>query len=170
MKNLFILIFVFVSSQIFAQISTTRMDDFRLNMTLPELEKTLGKKVELTKDENQYNYIYKTNHKGNDFEFLFYELTDENGRSYMNLFQISTTSSKIKTLSKVGVGNTLDELWNVYKNYTISIWNQWDEKTETYHKDNRVFQLYDNDNGNVLYFDIKNNKVVKISLGMNEGC
>lgn len=168
-KSLFLLLLL-ISVISFAQISTTRMNEMRLNNTLQEVEKALGKKLEIAKKVDDYYYTIKINDKGSDFELSFVETTDDNGRTIYLLHQIVTKSSNIKTLSKIGVGSSLDDLLRAYKNYTISIWSSWDEKTEKTSKTNRTFQLSDHDFGSVIYFELVNDKVTEVTLGIFEGC
>lgn len=170
MKKTFTILLFVASLALSAQISTTRMNDLKLGMSLSEVESKLGKPLELTKGENDYGYVTKISHKGADFSVRFIENQNESGMTYYSLYEVETTSSAVKTLSKVGIGSSLDDLWKAYKNYSISIWKMWDEKTESYSTQERVFQLQDNDASTVLYFYLKNDKVYKISLNYNEGC
>lgn len=170
MKKTFTLFLFAASLALSAQISTTRMNDLKLGMSLSEVESKLGKPLELTKGENDYGYVTKISHKGADFSVRFIENQNENGMTYYSLYEVETTSSAVKTLSKVGIGSSLDDLWKAYKNYSISIWKMWDEKTEAYSTQERVFQLQDNDASTVLYFYLRNDKVYKISLNYFEGC
>ena len=88
----------------------------------------------------------------------------------MILYSITTTTPKIKTLSNVGVGSSLEDLWKAYKNYNISIGNIWDEKTEKYTTTERVFQLNDYEVGTAIYFYLRNDKVYEITVSLHEGC
>lgn len=164
-----ILLFIgFVFSN--AQISTTRMNDLKLGMTLSEAESKLGHPLELSKGEDEWGYTTKITHKGAEFQVRFIESQNENGMTYYSLYEVETTSSSVKTLSKIGIGSSLDDLWKAYKNYSISIWKSWDEKADGYSNTERIFQLQDNDASTVLYFHLRNDKVYKISLNYFEGC
>lgn len=153
-----------------AQISTTRMNDLKLGMSLSDAEGVVGKPFELSKGENDWGYVTTISHKGAELKVMFTENRNENDMVYYSLYQIETTSSNIKTLSKIGVGSSLDDLWKAYKNYSISVWKSWDSDNEKYSDNERVFQLQDNDASTVLYFYLRNDKVYKISLNYFEGC
>lgn len=170
MKKTFTILLFTASLTLSAQISTTRMNDLKLGMSLSEVESSLGKPLELTKGENDWGYVTKISNKGVEFSVRFIENQNENGMTYYSLYEVETTSASVKTLSKVGVGSSLDDLWKAYKNYSISVWKGWDEKTEKYSTTERVFQLQDNDASTVLYFYLKNDKIYKISLNYFEGC
>lgn len=154
----------------FAQISTTRMNEIRIASNLAEVETTLNQKLEISKKQDDWLYKTRVNHKGSEFELGFTEYVDENNQTKIELFEITTESASLKTLSQIGIGNSLEDLWKVYKNYNISVWSTWDESTEKYSKTERVFQLNDYDAGTVLYFYLRNDKVYKITLSFFEGC
>lgn len=170
MKSIFSILIFSAFLSLNAQISTTRMNDLRLGMSLTEVESALGKPLELTKGENDWGYVTTVSHKGADFFVRFTENQNESGMTYYSLYEVETTSIAVKTLSKIGIGSSLDDLWKAYKNYSISVWKGWDEKTEKYSTTERVFQLQDNDASTVLYFYLRNDKVYKISLNYFEGC
>lgn len=170
MKKIFLLFLICMIQFSFAQISTTRMNEIRIQSTLAEVEATLGQKLEVSKKQDDWLYKTRVNHKGSDFELGFTEFIDENNQSKIELFEITTESASLKTLSKLGIGSSLDDLWVAYKNYNISVWATWDESIEGYSKKERVFQLNDYDAGTVLYFYLRNDKVYKITLSFFEGC
>ena len=170
MKSILFSIIIIAASNCFAQISTTRMNDFRLRASLADVEKSVGHKLELAKKMDDWLYKTTVTQNGAEIELGFNQFTDENGQVRTELYEISTKSSAIKTLSKVGVGSSLDDLWKAYKNYSISVWSTWDEKTEKYSTTERVFQLNDNDEGNALFFYLRNGIVYQILLSFNEGC
>lgn len=170
MKTTFSILLLTAFFLLNAQISTTRMNDLKLGMSLTEAETVLGKALELTKGENDWGYVTKVTHKGAEFSLRFVENQNEGGMTYYSLNDVETTSTQIKTLSKIGIGSSLDDLWKAYKNYSISIWKGWDENAEAYSTTERVFQLQDSDASTVLYFYLKNDKVYKIALNYFEGC
>ena len=170
MKKVFLLFFTCLLSISFAQISTTRMNEIRIDSNLAEVETALGQKLEVSKKQDDWLYKTRVNHNGSEFELGFTEFMDENNQTQIELFEITTESASLKTLSKIGIGNSLDDLWKAYKNYNISVWATWDESTEDYSKKERVFQLNDYDAGTVLYFYLRNDKVYKITLSFFEGC
>ncbi|MBA5628541.1 hypothetical protein [Moheibacter lacus] len=152
------------------QISTTRMNDIRINSSLSEVETAVGQKLELSKKLDDWLYTTTVNQKGSEIELGFTQYTDENGQNTTQLYEIKTKSSNIRTLSKLGIGSSLDDLWKAYKNYNVSIWNAWNPDTEKYSTTERVFQLNDNDAATALYFYLRNGKVYEIVLSFNEGC
>ncbi len=113
MKKLFPLLLglLFLSAQ--AQITTGRINDIRLNKTQEEIEKTIGQKLKLKSDEYDWLSYAEINHKGIQLKLGFVKLTTEEGTAEnYTLYEIRTSSPNIKTLSGIGVGSSLDELWN----------------------------------------------------------
>ncbi|MGB6082932.1 hypothetical protein [Moheibacter sp.] len=170
MKKIFLLIFFLLIQYSFGQISTTRMNEIRLQSSLADIENALGQKLDLSKKLEEWFYSTKVTHKGSEFLLNFSEYSDENNQMKIQLFEISTQSASVKTLSNIGVGSSLEDLWKAYKNYNISIWRLWDDKSEKYSTTERVFQLNDYEAGTALYFYLRNDKIYKITLSFSEGC
>lgn len=170
MKKIFTLLTLGIFSFGIAQISTTRMNEMRLNNTLQQVEKALGQKLEITKTGDDWLFYVKVTDKGADFTLGFLESINESNSNELVLYEIKTNSSEIKTLSKLGVGSSIDDLWKAYKNYNISVWQMWDEIEDSNSKTDRVFNIQDHDAGTSLYFYLRNNKVYEIVIGVYEGC
>lgn len=170
MKKISTLLTLGIFSFGIAQISTTRMNEMRLNNTLQQVEKALGQKLEITKTGDDWLFYVKVTDKGADFTLGFLESINESNSNELVLYEIKTNSSEIKTLSKLGVGSSIDDLWKAYKNYNISVWQMWDEIEDSNSKTDRVFNIQDHDAGTSLYFYLRNNKVYEILIGINEGC
>lgn len=170
MKKIFTLLTLGIFSFGIAQISTTRMNEMRLNNTLQQVEKALGQKLEITKTGDDWLFYVKVSDKGADFTLGFLESINESNSNELVLYEIKTNSSEIKTLSKLGVGSSIDDLWKAYKNYNISVWQMWDEIEDSNSKTDRVFNIQDHDAGTSLYFYLRNNKVYEIVIGVYEGC
>lgn len=170
MKKIFTLLTLGIFSFGIAQISTTRMNEMRLNNTLQQVEKALGQKLEITKTGDDWLFYVKVTDKEADFTLGFLESINESNSKELVLYEIKTNSSEIKTLSKLGVGSSIDDLWKAYKNYNISVWQMWDEIEDSNSKTDRVFNIQDHDAGTSLYFYLRNNKVYEIVIGVYEGC
>lgn len=170
MKKISTLLTLGIFSFGIAQISTTRMNEMRLNNTLQQVEKALGQKLEITKTGDDWLFYVKVTDKGADFTLGFLESINESNSNELVLYEIKTNSSEIKTLSKLGVGSSIEDLWKAYKNYNISVWQMWDEIEDSNSKTDRVFNIQDHDAGTSLYFYLRNNKVYEIVIGINEGC
>lgn len=170
MKKIFTLLTLGIFGFSIAQISTTRMNEMRLNNTLQQVEKALGQKLEISKTGDDWLFYVKVSDKGADFTLGFLESINESNSNELVLYEIKTNSSEIKTLSKLGVGSSIDDLWKAYKNYNISVWQMWDEIEDSNSKTDRVFNIQDHDAGTSLYFYLRNNKVYEIVIGVYEGC
>ncbi|MBF0596491.1 hypothetical protein [Faecalibacter rhinopitheci] len=75
-------------------------------------------------------------------------------------FSVESEGKELITLSGIKIGSSLDDLWKVYKNNSISYLGT---------DDNRYFTFYDLENETELIFYLKNNKVWKIKLSYEKG-
>lgn len=164
MKNWIITAFLFFSSFGFAQVSTTRINDIKMGMSLTDLEKMVGNKIKLKVDEDGYPLEeINVTYKGIKYKLYFWHFEEGNKVS-----SIEASDSSLKTLSGIGIGSSLEDLWSKYKAYNISIFNGWDENGNK--SNERYFSIQDNDNGTQLRITLKNNKVVSFSVYYYEGC
>ncbi len=151
-KYITYLLFCF-STFCFAQISTTKMNELKIGMRPAQIMKLLGNKPAAIADNNE------TNIKVNGINYTIYiqegYLSKGEGDTYLG--SISTTSKAIKTLSGVGVGNTVEDLWNAYS----SKYNVFLSKSEN---NFREFRIQDEENGTMLIFELKNEIVTKINI------
>ena len=174
MKTQILLIALLFSILLPAQITESGMNGLKLNQTLQETEKITGQKINLKLSEEDWGHSASLKVKDADLKLIFINSNFDEGKPNYILFRISTQSTKIKTENGVGVGNTLDELWNAYKNHSISIWKDW-AKEELKTKDNfRIFTVQtslDNESASSeISFYLKNNKVYKVEVYLYEGC
>ncbi|MGB3453949.1 MAG: hypothetical protein WBA59_08980 [Moheibacter sp.] len=173
MKKLFPLLLglLFLSAQ--AQITTGRINDIRLNKTQEEIEKTIGQKLKLKSDEYDWLSYAEINHKGIQLKLGFVKLTTEEGTAEnYTLYEIRTSSPNIKTLSGIGVGSSLDELWNTYKkDFNLSVWFLWDDDIQDISKKKRMFELTGLEEYTVIRFYLDNDKITEIVVAVSEdGC
>ena len=157
-----------------AQITESGMNGLKISQTLQETEKMTGQKLKLKLSEEDWGHIATVRVQDAELKLVFIDINYDEGKPNYILFRISTQSTKIKTVKGMGVGNTLDELWNTYKNHSISIWKDW-AKEELKTKDNfRIFtvqaSLDDDLAPSEISFYLKNNKVYKVEVYLYEGC
>lgn len=169
MKTILSSLICLIVLNIQAQISTSRMGDIYIGKRKADVEKVIGQKIITEKEDGYYDQKAEIHHKGVDYLLTFIDGYVD-GEEAVMLYEISTTSTKIKTISGMGVGNTLEDLWKTYKNYTIELVWSWDMDREQFSKTERIFKIYDYDNATVLQFLLKNDKVYQIRIYVYEGC
>lgn len=154
MKTKIALVGLFLLSIVgFGQISTTRMNELKIGMRPSEVLKLLGKKPAAIVDEGETNFTLK----GIDYtiEIRSGYLSKTENDTYLS--SISTTSKNIKTLSGIGIGSTLEDLWKAYSSkYNVLL----DKSNNNY----REFRIDDRENGVILTFSLKNEIVTIIGL------
>ena len=137
----------------FAQISTMRMNELKIGMRPSEVLKLSGNKPMAIADDNETKIALK----GIDYtiEMRSGYLSKTENDTYLS--SISTTSKNIKTLSGIGVGSSLDDLWKAYSSkYNVYL----DKSNNNY----REFKIDDKENGVIMNFNLKNEIVTKIEL------
>ncbi|WP_313580152.1 hypothetical protein [Chishuiella sp.] len=151
--NLFLVGFVVSTIFCSAQISTTRMNDFKIGMFPSDLFKLIGNKAAAIAIDTEFSIVNK------GIEYTLYVgdgyLSGENGGAYLK--SISTKSKNIKTLSGLGIGSTLDDLWNAYSTKYYVFINKEIEGI-------RSFSIQDEQNGTILTFELINGRVDKIEI------
>ncbi len=171
MNKLLLLLALFVSGLINAQVSTTRINDFRLGEKKYDLEKIIGKTINFSKENGYQTEPANIVYKGIVYELYFNPSYDDNGNQ-INDFTLHSVRSKdktLKTISGITVGSTFDELLSKFKDYNIEINDSWDDNGNRT-KTNRIFTINDYDAGTYLVFTLKNGKVTEFYVGYNEGC
>ncbi|MFA7616666.1 MAG: hypothetical protein WCY16_08830 [Weeksellaceae bacterium] len=173
MKTLFSLLFTLLLLSSQAQITTGRINDVRLNKTLEEIEQTIGQKLKLKSDEYDWLSYAEISHKGIQMKLGFVKRTNEEGTSEnFILYEIRTSSHNIKTLSGIGVGSNLDDLWNTYKkDFNLSVWFLYDDEIQDISKKKRMFELTGLEEYTVIRFYLDNDKITEIVISISEdGC
>lgn len=178
MKYLFSLCVLFFSMQSFAQtanmeVSTLRIGPFKINMDKSEAESYARKPLLTAKESNQYNG--ETTVKYNN-ELLKVNINSqydgENKPEKEVITNLSSTSTKFRTKSGMGIGSSRSELINTYKDFSnFEVFTGWEENGEGRSKTTSYFVLKDVDAGTALSFKLVNNIVVEISVYIDEeGC
>lgn len=171
MKKLITLFTILYSSLIFAQVSTTRINDFKVGMKKSELEKIIGKKINLKMPDGYQEEPVNVVYKGIVYEVYFSNSYDDNGNQLaeMQLASVRSKDKSLKTLSGIGFGSTMNELIEKYKDNNIEISDSWDDNGNRT-KTTRHFTINDYDAGTYLVMTLKNGKVVEFYVSYNEGC
>ena len=159
-----------ISAISFAQVSTTRINDFRLGDKISDLEKIIGKPIHLNLEDGYQTSPGYVIHKGVVYEVYFNPAYDDNGQQLdeYTLYSVRSKDKTLKTLSGIKVGSTFDELLNKFKDYNIEISDSWDDNGNRT-KTERLFTINDYDAGTYLVFTLKNGKVTEFYVSYNEG-
>ncbi|HEY4539171.1 MAG TPA: hypothetical protein VIG94_04050 [Faecalibacter sp.] len=171
MKIKSLLLMLFCCIAVNAQVSTTRINEFRLGMKKSELEKIVGKTISVKLNEG---YPMETSHvvyKGIVYEVNFSKAYDDNGNELKDftIYSVTSQDRTLKTLSGISIGSSFDEVLNKYKNNNISIYDSWTENS-TRDKSTRLFSINDDEAGTQLILTIKNGRVSEFYVSYNEGC
>ena len=154
-----------------AQVSTTRINEFRLGMKKSEIEKLIGKSIQLKMNEGYPSEASHVVYKGIVYEVFFNKAYDDNGNELKDftIYSVTSQDRTLKTLSGISIGSTFDEVINKYKHNNITIYDYWTEES-TKDKKVRIFTINDFDAATQLMLTIKNGKVSEFHVSYNEGC
>ena len=171
MKNYITLLAFVLSTLTFAQVSTTRMNDFKIGMKKSDLEKIIDKTIQVKLNEGYPSEASHVVFKGIVYEVYFNKSYDDNGNELKDytIYSITSRDRTLKTLSGITIGSSFDEVLNKYKNNNISIYDSWNEDS-TRDKSTRMFSIDDYDAGTQLVITIKSGKVTEFYVSYKEGC
>ena len=145
--------FLLLSVVGFGQISTTRMNELKIGMRPSEVLKLLGNKPVAIADENETKITLREIDYTIEIRSGYLSKTEND--TYLS--SISTRSKNIKTLSGIGIGSSLEDLWKAYSSkYNVLL--------DKSNNNNREFRIDDRENGVILSFSLKNEIVTTIGL------
>ncbi len=153
-------------------ISTMRMGVFKLKTTVAEIEKLIGQKLKISHVVDNYLDTAKVNFEKVDYVLSLAKRYNENEKAPVvwELYSVSSSNTKLKTKSGIGINNTKAEILAAYDKYSLNIYNDWYYKEKGNAKDKiQYITLSDYDAGTQLVF-ITDNRVVKsIEVTLYEG-
>lgn len=176
MKTIITSLVLLLASVGYAQdfnLSTLKMGTYSLKMPKEDAEKIAERKLIVPTEQNEYNGESNVFYHGEQIKISVtqnYFTENASPESYV-LYSLSTTSKKFKTKSGIGIGNTRNDLINTYRDYpNFSIHEGWTDEGE---RDLSIsyFSMEDFDAGTMMTFKLSNNRVVEITISINEdGC
>jgi hypothetical protein len=175
MKLLSALLLGFLSLAATAQTTTVTMagiGDIRLGMKKTDFEKLLNQSFSLphltAKNEDYYQDTIHINYKGIDADVIFQKQYSENDKYDLAVWEIKSNSPQLKTKSGIGIGDDKYKIISTYEGYTIWIMPEYENNYTVKSKTKSTIWLH-GDNGNVIVFDLDNNKVTSMRVTYFEG-
>jgi hypothetical protein len=175
MKLLSTLPLVFFSFAAFGQTTTVTMagiGDIKLGMKKAEFEKMLNQTFSLphltAKNEDYYQDTVHINYKGIDADVIFQKQYGENDKYDIAVWEIKSSSPQLKTKSGVGIGDDKYKIISTYEGYTIWIMPEYENNYTVKSKTKSTIWLH-GDNGEVIVFNLDNNKVTAMRVTYFEG-
>jgi len=151
-------------------ITTLRMGPFKLNATPAEVEKVIGKKIEL--HHKEYVDTVDVNYSGIAFTLVFSQEYNEDAKkpALWKLYAVSSAATPLKTKSLIGIGSTKTAILQAYDKYDVTIYNDYEYKEKGNAKDKIQFiHLMDSDAGTEILFTTENRVVKKIEVAIIQG-
>jgi len=151
-------------------ITTQRIGVFKLKTTKTDIEKIIGKKIEL--ESKDYLDSVQINYGGVNYILVFSQDYGDDGKKLAErkLYAVSSTTTSLKTKSLIGIGSTKAEILLAYDKFDLTIYNDYDYKQKLNPKDKIQFIcLRDFDGGTQITFTTENRVVKKIEVSIDEG-
>jgi hypothetical protein len=173
MRKFILAIAVFTSLQLAAQnndylIKMDGIGNLKLDMTQSEIEKVLGKKINLKNpadDENYWADTVATKYKNTDITLYFEKLYDDSVNSHMALMGMRVTNPLYKTVAGIGIGADKLKIITTYEMSRLNIMPEYTDDTyTTLSKTLSSIWVNNDDSETTLVFYLKNKKVFAIDL------
>lgn len=175
MKLLSTLLFSFLSFIAFAQTTTVTMSgigDLKLGMKKTDFEKLVNQSFSLphlsAKNDDYYQDTVHINYKGMEADVIFQKQYSENEKYDIAVWEIKSNSPQLKTKSGIGIGDDKYKVISTYEGYTIWIMPEYENNYTVKSKTKSTIWLH-GDNGNLIIFDLDNNKVTAMHVTYFEG-
>ena len=172
MRKLIFFVMLATSVQLKAQntdylITMDGVGKLKIDMTVDEVEKLLGKKFNLSLNDEDGSYMdtVKTKYKAIDV-ILYFERQYEDDTVYkMALYGMKVTNPLCKTKSGLGIGTDKIRLINDYETYFLRVAPDWTDDTYmTLSKTKSSVYVYDHDSEKAIIFQLNNKKVASIEV------
>lgn len=172
MRKIMLLLLLALTTGLAAQntdylVTQNGMGLLKLGMKKAELEKVLGKKIQLKNllEKDGYSDTIKVKYKNIDV-LVYLEKSWLADDSYeLVLSGIRTSSPLCKTAGGIGIGTDKLKIVNAYENSNVYIWPDYEDETYTRRsKTKSVITIFNDDEANSLTFYLLNKKVVAIEI------
>jgi hypothetical protein len=170
MRKFIVIIAIFFAPRLHAQNDfILRMDGvgaLKLDMSLADVEKVLGKKITL-KNNNEngaYADTIKTKYKNTDITIYFDREYEDETKFHMVLTGLLVANPLFKTKEGISIGADKLRIISAYENSRLSMGP--DYEGEDYHtsKINYSIEIYNDETDNSIIFHMRNKKVISIEI------
>lgn len=174
MRKVLLLLFVLIYTNLTAQTNSYKVTmngiaDFKIGMKKAELEKLLNQTIKLKnllgKDEwvmDTFEYKYKDL----DVSVILNKRFIDDNKSDIILWGIMCSSTLIKTLSGITIGDDKVKIITTYDGYRLMIIPDYENDNTVKSKTKSSIYLYADDSSNQIVFRLENNKIY--SIGVSE--
>ena len=158
------------------QVSLAGLGGIKLGMTIPEVEKILGQKINTTLTKDTKDYIMDTisvGFKGADMKIIFYNEYTDQQKYQVAVYGITSSSALCKTKSGISIGDDKLKIITTYDTYFMEIAPEHEGAGNGEFKPsktNSTITLHGQNENGVIEFRLINNKVASFSVTIFQGC
>jgi transposase len=176
MKKIYLLLLLAFSTKLMAQqndylVSWKGIGALKIGLKKDEVEKLIGKKITLKNllDKDGYSDTIKAKYKAIDVQVYLEKQYKDDEKYDIVVSGVRTTSPLCKTASGVSIGSDKMNIISLYENYSLFVFPEYDDKTNTTSKTRSVINISGDDSGNALILYLTNKKVTAIEVTYSEG-
>lgn len=158
------------------QVSLSGIGPIKLGMTVAEVEKIVGQKINISLTKDTKDYIMDTislGFKGADLKIIFYNEYTDQQKYQVAVYGIISSSPLCKTKSGISIGDDKLKIITTYDNYFMEIAPELDQVGAGElkpSKTNSTIILHGQNENGVIEFRLINNKVASFSVTIFQGC
>ena len=172
--------FVFSScvgfSQNDLQVSLSGIGGVKLNMSITEVEKVVGQKINSRLLKGAEDYAMDTvslNLKGVPLEIIFYNQYIEEKKFEVSVYAITSSSPLCKTKSGIAIGDDKMKIVTTYDTFYMEIAPYFEDVGNEQYKPSKTrstITIHGQDENGIIIFNLTNNKVSSFIVSIFEGC
>jgi hypothetical protein len=154
-------------------VSSTGIGEIKINMTLAQVEKTIGQAITLpASHEESYAFdSVQVNYKGIVLDLAFYTAgDDENGKPKKMVYGLSASHQSLQTRSGFTLGSDKFDIVKKLDGMYLNLQPDWRMEEKAEKAKFSVLILTDGENGTQLMMYFENNKLTGFHITIHEGC
>jgi hypothetical protein len=158
------------------QVSLSGIGGIRLNMSIADVEKVTGQKINSKLGKGAEDYAMDTvsvTFKGAAIQIIFYNQYTDQQKSEVSVYSITCSSASCKTKSGITIGDDKIKIVSTYDTYYMEIAPYIEDLGNEQYKPSKIkstITIHGQDENGVIIFNLNNNKVTSFTVSVFEGC
>ena len=158
------------------QVSLSGIGGIRLGMSIADVEKITGQKINSKLSKSAEDYAMDTitiNFKGAPIEIVFYNQYIDQQKSEVSVYSIACSSPLCKTKSGIAIGDDKIKVITIYDTYYMEIYPYSEDVGNGQYKPSKTrstITIHGEEENGVIIFNLINKKVISFTVSVFEGC
>ena len=169
-------LFAFSQNSNELQVSLSGIGGIRLGMSIADVEKITGQKINTKLGKGAGDYAMDTisiTFKGASIEIVFNNQYIDQQKYEVMVYAMTCSSSLCKTKSGISIGDDKIKVVTTYDTYAMEIYPYIEDVGNGEYKPSKTkstITLHGQEENGVIIFNLTNNKVVSFTVSVFEGC